>query len=239
MFDILYTHTHIYIYIYIYGLSLNGWHALICIANNRHGVTITTHAIKRHFLIWMTTVRQPTKRQCSCVLTLKFTFICVYWWTRQRIHNTLIVIDRRSLVWNSFIPHSSQASGSTLAQVPEPITWSNVDLSSVRPSDILLRAILQQVSQPSITVIVLKSTHLNFHWNLPGHYELTLPPPSMSNRVNHSSITHPSEKEFWSRFLNLADSSYQWGIDSILLHGGDMRPNLCALAAWWIPIMRE
>ena len=76
---------------YPYGLSLNGWHALLCIANNRHAVTITTHAIKRHFLIWMTTVRQPTQRRR---LTLKYTFICVYWWTRQRIHNTLIVVDR-------------------------------------------------------------------------------------------------------------------------------------------------
>ena len=79
---------------YPYGLSLNGWHALLCIANNCHDVTITTHAIKRHFLIWMTTVRQPTKRWRSCVLTLNDTFICVYWWTRQRIHNTLIVVDR-------------------------------------------------------------------------------------------------------------------------------------------------
>ena len=78
---------------YPYGLSLNGWHALLCIANNRHSVAMTTHAIKRHFLIWMTTVRQPTKRQRSCVLTSKYIFICVYWWTRQRIHNTLIVVD--------------------------------------------------------------------------------------------------------------------------------------------------
>ena len=62
---------------YPYGLSLNGWHELLCIANNRHGVTITTHAIKRHFLIWMTTVRQPTKRRRSCVLTLKYTFLFV------------------------------------------------------------------------------------------------------------------------------------------------------------------
>ena len=58
-----------------------------------HGVTTTTHAIKRDYLIWMTTVRQPTKRRHSCVLTLKYV-ICVYWWTRQRIHNTLIVVDR-------------------------------------------------------------------------------------------------------------------------------------------------
>ena len=83
-----------YFCIYLYGLSLNGWHALFCITNNRHYVTITTDAIKRHFLIWKTTVRQPTKRQCPCVLTLKYTFICAYWWTRQIIHNTLIVVDR-------------------------------------------------------------------------------------------------------------------------------------------------
>ena len=83
-----------YFCIYLYGLSLNGWHALFRIKNNRHDVTMTTHAIKRHFLIWMTTMRQPLKRRCSYVLTLKYTFICVYWWTRQKIHNTLIVVDR-------------------------------------------------------------------------------------------------------------------------------------------------
>ena len=83
-----------YVCTYLYSLSLNGCHALLCIVNNRHDVTITTHAIKCHFLIWVTTVRQPTKRRCSCVLTLRYTFICVYWWTRQRIHNTLIVVDR-------------------------------------------------------------------------------------------------------------------------------------------------
>ena len=64
------------------------------IANNRHGVTITTHVIKCHFLIWMTMVRQPRKHRRSCVLILKYTFICVYWWTRQRIHNTLIVVNQ-------------------------------------------------------------------------------------------------------------------------------------------------
>ena len=80
--------------IYLYGLSLNGWHAILCITNNHHDVTITTHAIKRHFRIWVTKSRQPTKRRCSCVLTLKCTFICVYWWTRQRLHNTLIAVDR-------------------------------------------------------------------------------------------------------------------------------------------------
>ena len=98
-----------YIRTYLYGLSLNGWHVLFCIVNNRHGVTITTHAIKRHFLIWMTTVRQPTKHWWSCVLTLKCTFICVYCWTRQRIHNTLIVVDRYlRLMGDETIPDSAE-----------------------------------------------------------------------------------------------------------------------------------
>ena len=84
-------------------------YAVFFITNNRHDVTITTHAIKRHFLIWMTTVRQPTKHRCSCVLTLKYTFICVYWWTRQRIHNTLIAVDRYlRLMGYKTIPDSAE-----------------------------------------------------------------------------------------------------------------------------------
>ena len=94
---------------YPYGLSPNGWHPLLCIANNRHSVAITTHAIKRHFLIWMTTVRLPTKRRRSCILTLKYTFICVYWWTRQRFHNTLIAVDRYLwLMGDKTIPDSEE-----------------------------------------------------------------------------------------------------------------------------------
>ena len=98
-----------YFCIYLCGLSLNGWHAVLNITNNRHDVTITTHAIKRHFLIWMTTVRQPKKRRCSCVSTLKYTFICVNWWTRQRIHNTLIAVDLYlRLIGDKTIPDSAE-----------------------------------------------------------------------------------------------------------------------------------
>ena len=94
---------------YLYGLSLNWCHAWFCIVNNRHSVTITTHAIERHFLIWISTVRQPTKRRCCCVLTLKCTFICIYWWARQRIHNTLIVVDRYlRLMGDKTIPDSAE-----------------------------------------------------------------------------------------------------------------------------------
>ena len=98
-----------YFLINLYGLSLIGWSALFCVANNRHDVTITTHAIKRHFLIWMTTMRQPMKRKCSCVLTVKYAFICVYWWTRQIIHNTLIVVDRYlRLMGDKMIPETAE-----------------------------------------------------------------------------------------------------------------------------------
>ena len=94
-----------------YRLSLNGWHASLCIANKRHGVTITTHAIERDYLIWKTTVGQPTQRQHSCVLTLKYTFLCVYWWTRQRIHNSLIVVDRYlRLIGDKTIPDEAPPS---------------------------------------------------------------------------------------------------------------------------------
>ena len=94
----------IFLYVYLFDLSLNGWHALFCITNNRHGITITTHAIKRHFLIgWR--LRQPTKCWWSCVLVLKYIFVFIA--ERDKETTTLWLW---SLVWNHFIPHSSQVS---------------------------------------------------------------------------------------------------------------------------------
>ena len=79
---------------------------LFCIVNNHHGVTITTHAIKRHFLIWMTTTYETPMFLC---FNLKITFICVYWWKRQRIHNTLIVVDwYLRLMGDKTIPDSAE-----------------------------------------------------------------------------------------------------------------------------------
>ena len=92
---------------YLYGLSLNGWHTSFSIINNHHGVTITTHVIKRDFPIWMTTARQPRKRRCPSALIIKHTFICIYCWTRQIIHHTLIVVDRNlRLMGDKTIPDS-------------------------------------------------------------------------------------------------------------------------------------
>ena len=48
------------------------------------------------------------------------------------------------------------------------ITWTNIDLLSVRSSDIPLRAISQEIPQPSTTKISLKITYQTFYSNLPG-----------------------------------------------------------------------
>ena len=51
-------------------------------------------------------------------------------------------------------------------------TWTNVDWSSVKSSDIHIRAISQEMPQPSITKICMKSMCLKFHSNFPGANEL-------------------------------------------------------------------
>ena len=53
--------------------------------------------------------------------------------------------------------------------LPEPVDWS-----SVKSSDIHIRAISQEIPQPAITKIRLKITNLKFHSNFPGANELTL-----------------------------------------------------------------
>ena len=55
----------------------------------------------------------------------------------------------------------------------QAITWTNVDLSSQRSSDVHLREISLEISQPSVTKISLKIIFLRFYWNLPGTNELT------------------------------------------------------------------
>ena len=68
-------------------------------------------------------------------------------------------------------------SESTLAQVmaccrTAPSPYLNLDWSSVKPSDIHIRAISEEMPQPVITKIHLKITYLKFHSNFPGANEL-------------------------------------------------------------------
>ena len=63
---------------------------------------------------------------------------------------------------NGLLPDSTKP-------LPEPMLtdhqWS--------PSDIHIRAISQEMPQPSVTKICLKITYLNLHLNFPGANELT------------------------------------------------------------------
>ena len=46
---------------------------------------------------------------------------------------------------------------------PQAITWTNVDWSSVKSSDIHIRKFSQEISQQAITKIRLKITYLKFN----------------------------------------------------------------------------
>ena len=60
----------------------------------------------------------------------------------------------------------------------QAITWTIVDLWSLRSSDVHLRAISLEISKPSVTKISLKIIFLRFYWNLPGANELKESPPA-------------------------------------------------------------
>ena len=99
----------------------------------------------------------------------------------EEIHLKMLAILFRPQ-WVNSLWHSDtiwrHQSWSTLAQIMawcrhQAITWTNVDLSSVRSSGIHLSAILQEMPQPSVTKISLKFTYLKLCSNLPGANELT------------------------------------------------------------------
>ena len=82
-----------------------------------------------------------------------------------------------------------QGSWPTLAQVMACCLMApshyltNVDWSSIRSSDIHMRAILQKKLQPPIIKFSLKITYLKFHSNLLGVNELNL--------ITHSLLQQP------------------------------------------------
>ena len=78
----------------------------------------------------------------------------------------------------------------------QAITWTNVAWSSVKSNDIHIRAISQEMPQPSITKICLKITCPKFHSSFPGTTELMTLNITI-NRLNCSCIygTNHSTKE--------------------------------------------
>ena len=92
----------------------------------------------------------------------------------------------------------------------QAITWTNVDLASVRSIGIHLSTILWEILQPSITRIGWRITFLKFLWNLPGANELT-----QQSRVTHiciSKVGHPSD----NGLLPLQCQAITWTIADLL-----------------------
>ena len=70
--------------------------------------------------------------------------------------------------------HRSRSGNGLLPAGTKPlITWTNFDWSSVMSSDIHIRAVSQELHQPSISKICLKIICLKFHSNFPGANELS------------------------------------------------------------------
>ena len=91
------------------------------------------------------------------VKTVIYRYIIIFMYA-QYLFNSLWLSDA---IWR-------QRSGSTLAQIMaccllhQAITWTNVDWSSVKSSDIHIKAISQEMPQPSITEICLEMTYQKF-----------------------------------------------------------------------------
>ena len=69
------------------------------------------------------------------------------------------------------------------------LTWTNVDLSSVRSSGIHLIAILQEMPQPSVTEIRLKINYLNFLFKSPrGPWDLLYLPMKWSGNIGMLNV---------------------------------------------------
>ena len=131
--------------------------------------TIFLQILLSVLLFWCLTIHNTR----VCYLTHQWEMHLLLWYRKYTIYHI------KYTLFNSLWPSDAmwrQRSGSTLAQVMAccltAITWTNVDWSSVKSSDIHIRAISQEMLQPSITKICLKITYLKFHSNFPGANEL-------------------------------------------------------------------
>ena len=92
----------------------------------------------------------------------------------------------------------------------QAITWTNVDWSPVKSSDIDIRAISQEVPQPSITKIRLKLAYLKLHSNFPGVNELMYPSLLLSIQAPSSSPRSLQYRCFsWGNPRTLPDDTHE------------------------------
>ena len=95
------------------------WPALSCTTKKHHGVTLMTGSIGRHLYIWqwlgVTTCETPVSSHV-------YLYIPFYWWTRQRIHDTLIVLAIGEYDDSRFpIAHSNDATWASRHLEPRAI----------------------------------------------------------------------------------------------------------------------
>ena len=135
------------------------------------------HGLSVYTTMGLHTVSIYTKQ--GAIPAIGHWYICIYWtvtilacpgttYTFQYVGSAHVQGLRcRKCGFNSLWPSDTlwrQRSGSTLAQVMvvawrhQAITWTNVDWSSVKSSDIHIRTISQEMPEPSITKVRLKIT---------------------------------------------------------------------------------
>ena len=98
-----------------------------------------------------------------------------------------------------------------LAWWHQTITWTNVDWSSLKSSDIHIRAISQEMPEPSITKISLKIIYLKFYSNLPGANELKTT-KSVERGMLHNAASH-DPSQYWLIVNWTLRNIIQWNLN--------------------------
>ena len=84
-------------------------------------------------------------------------------WAHFRCELCIVDMDRCILGFVKLVYFNSLWPSDAILQQRSAITWTNVDWSSVKSSDIHIRVNAQEMPQPSITKLCLKITYLKFH----------------------------------------------------------------------------
>ena len=79
----------------------------------------------------------------------------------------------------------------------QAITWTDIDLSPVRSSDIRLRAISQEITEPSVIKINLQITCIKFSFKSPREQQVNIQliSPSTNQNLSHRSLTWEQDLE--------------------------------------------
>ena len=141
----------------------------------------------------MDCVMQKSINKCINVCMIKAINKCIYF---SLTHCSLLM------------PYGEVDLGQTLAQVMAfclmaPSHYLNhVDLSSVRSSDIHLKAISQEIPKPPITKFNLKITCLKFYSSIPGTNELIDAKSCRLSLMWYFKFTKSANTQRWNSMKN-------------------------------------